>query len=52
MEAIRSYNLEKKRILTNVYQCLQYSKIVNIPIPIPMPMATNTNTNTNNNILS
>ena len=50
MESIRSYNLEKKRILTNVYQCLQYSKIVNIPIPIPM--ATNTNTNTNNNILS
>ena len=32
MESIRSYNLEKKRILTNIYQCLQCSKIVNIPI--------------------
>jgi ADP-ribose pyrophosphatase YjhB (NUDIX family) len=35
MESIRSYNLEKKRILTNVYQCIQCSKIVSI--------ATNTN---------
>lgn len=33
MEDIRSYNLEKKRVLTNVYQCLQCSKIVSIAMP-------------------
>jgi ADP-ribose pyrophosphatase YjhB (NUDIX family) len=32
MEDIRSYNLEKKRILTNVYKCISANKMVSIPI--------------------
>ena len=31
---IRSYNLEKKRILENVYQCIQCTRIVSIPLAL------------------
>lgn len=31
MEDIRSYNLEKKRILTNVYQCIARNRMVSVP---------------------
>ena len=32
LKDIRSYNLEKKRIVRNVYECIAANKMVSIPI--------------------
>jgi len=32
LKEIRSYNLEKKRILRNVYECIATNRMVSIPI--------------------